>query len=75
MRKLGIAILGFIGGLFAGLMLTEVVSRIILGISGTFPDSLPLALALGCLTPVLAVAGVPAALAIDSRRPHHNELS
>jgi hypothetical protein len=75
MRKLGVALLGFIVGLFAGFLLTEVIARIAVAAGMQIADSLPLALTLGCLTPLLALAGVPAALVFDGRRHRQAGLS
>jgi Family of unknown function (DUF5957) len=70
MRKIGVAILGLFGGLLTGFLLLEVIARIVLGNDGQVPDSLPLALLLGYLTPVLAIVGVVIALVIDGRMRH-----
>jgi hypothetical protein len=70
MRKIGVAILGLFGGLLTGFLLLEVIARIVLGNDGQVPDSLPLALLLGYLTPVLAIVGVVIALVIDGRLRH-----
>jgi hypothetical protein len=70
MRRLGVAALGLIGGLLTGLLLIEVIARIALGSVGQVPDSLPLGLLLGSLTPVLAIVGVVVALVIDVRMRH-----
>jgi hypothetical protein len=70
MRKLGVAALGLFGGLLTGYLLIEVIARIVLGSDGQVPDSLPLALLLGYLTPVLAIVGVVIALVIDGRMRH-----
>ena len=70
MRKLGVAALGLFGGLLTGYLLIEVIARIVLGNDGQVPDSLPLALLLGYLTPVLAIVGVVIALVIDGRMRH-----
>ena len=70
MRKFGIAILGLLGGALGGLLLTEIIARIALGVSGGSVDRafpLPLALLLGYLTPILAVVGIVVALSLDSR--------
>lgn len=68
MRKFGIALLGLLGGIIAGFLVAEIVARIAIGDSVAFPDSLPLALAVGCITPSMAVVGVVAALVLDGRR-------
>ena len=70
MRRLGVAVLGFLSGLLSGFLLIEVFVRIALGSDGQVPDSLPLALLLGYLTPVLAILGVVLALVIDGRMRH-----
>jgi hypothetical protein len=70
MRRLGVAVLGFLSGLLSGFLLIEVIARIALGSDGQVPDSLPLALLLGYLTPVLAILGVVLALVIDGRMRH-----
>jgi Family of unknown function (DUF5957) len=70
MRRLGVAVLGFLSGLLTGFLLVEVIARIALGSDGQVPDSLPLALLLGYLTPVLAILGVVLALVIDGRMRH-----
>ncbi len=70
MRRFGIAILGLLGGALVGLLLTEIIARIALGLSGGLVDSafpLPLALLLGYLTPVLAVVGIVVAIGLDGR--------
>ncbi len=67
MRKLGVAALGLFGGLLIGFLLTEVIARIAVGGTGQLSDSLPLALLLGLLTPLLAIVGVVVALVIDGR--------
>jgi hypothetical protein len=73
MRKLGVAVIGFFCGLLAGIALTEVIARITLGISGHLPGVL--ALPLGCLMPLLALAGVVVALVIDDRAHRQDALS
>ena len=70
MRRLGVAVLGLFSGLLTGFLLIEVIARISLGSSGQVPDSLPLGLLLGYLTPVLATLGVVLALVIDGRMRH-----
>lgn len=67
MRKLGIGLLGLLGGLLAGLIVHDVLARILLD-DGRFPDSLPVALLIGFLTPTFAIAGVVLALVVDNRR-------
>jgi len=69
MRKFGIALLGLLGGIVVGVFVTGFVARIAIDDTGMFPDLLPLALLVGCITPGLAIAGVMAALALDSRKP------
>ena len=61
MRTVGVASLGLVCGLLAGLVATEVIARIALAGGGQISGSLPLALLLGFLTPALAVAGAVAA--------------
>jgi hypothetical protein len=73
MRKLGVAVIGFFCGLLVGTVLTEVIARITLGISGHLPGVL--ALPLGCLMPLLALAGVVVALVIDDRAHRQDALS
>jgi hypothetical protein len=70
MRRFGIAALGFFSGLLIGFLLIEVIARIALGSDGQMPDSLPLGLLLGYLTPVLAILGVVVVLVIDGRMRH-----
>ena len=67
MRKLGVAFIGLITGLLVGFLFTDVIARIAMSGSGQLPDSLPLALLLGFLSPALAIAGTVLALVIDSR--------
>jgi Family of unknown function (DUF5957) len=67
MRKLGVAFIGLIGGLLVGFLIHEVIARIAMSGSGQLPDSLPLALLLGFLTPALAIVGTVVALVIDGR--------
>lgn len=69
-RRLAVADLGLFSGLLTGFLLIEVIARIALGSDGQMPDSLPLALLLGYLTPVLAIVGVVLALVIDGRMRH-----
>jgi hypothetical protein len=66
MRKLGIGFLGLLGGFLLGFIIHDILARVLLD-DGMFPDSLPLALLVGFLTPTLAVVGVVVALAIDNR--------
>ncbi len=75
MRWLGIAILGLFSGLLIGFVAHEIIARIAISGTGQFPDSLPLALLVGYLTPALGIAGVVVALVIDSRAGHRNESS
>lgn len=67
MRKLGIGIGGLLSGFLAGLIVHDVLARVLLD-EGMFPDSLPLALLVGFLTSALAIVGVVGGLAIDDRR-------
>jgi hypothetical protein len=70
MRKLGVAVLGFFSGLLTSFLIIEVIARISLGSDGWMPDSLPLGLLLGYLTPVLAILGLVLALVFDGRMRH-----
>ena len=64
MRRFGLAVLGFLGGLVVGFLLTEAIAVIaVFGVGGQLPDSL----LLRSLAPALALAGVVLAFAIDSR--------
>jgi hypothetical protein len=67
MRKLGVAFIGLISGLLVGFLIHEVIARIAMSGSGQLPDSLPLALLLGFLTPALAIVGTVVALVVDGR--------
>lgn len=67
MRTIGIAALGLAGGILAGLVVQDVLARLLLD-DGVFPNSLPLALLVGFLTPAAAVTGVVLALLLDRRR-------
>jgi hypothetical protein len=67
MRRIGVTVLGLASGLLAGLIVHDVLARVLLD-DGAFPDSLPAALLVGFLTPALAVAGAVVALVVDSRR-------
>ncbi len=67
MRALGVSVLGLFCGLFVGFLTTEVIAVIALGSDGQLPDSMPLTLLLGYLTPVFAIAGIVVALLVDSR--------
>lgn len=67
MRILGIGLLGLLGGLLCGFIIHDVLARVLLD-DGRLPDSMPLALLLGFMTPALGVIGVLLALVIDSRR-------
>lgn len=67
MRTIGIAALGLVGGVLLGLIVQDVLARLLLD-DGVFPDSLPLALLVGFLTPALAVVGIVVALVLDARR-------
>ena len=73
MRKLGVAVIGFFCGLLAGFVLTEGIARIAIGLSGHLPGVL--ALPLGCLMPLLALAGVVVALIVDDREQRQRGLS
>ena len=74
MRKLGVAVLGLFIGLVTGLLLTDVIARLALAAGVHLPDALPLAILLGFLSPILAVAGVVVALGIDGRARRRDEL-
>jgi hypothetical protein len=65
MRKLGVAFIGLMGGLLVGFLVHEAIARIVMSGSGQLPDSLPLALLLGFLTPALAIVGAVVTLVID----------
>ncbi len=69
MRKLGVAFIGLISGLLVGFLFTDVIARVAMSGSGQLPDSLPLALLLGFLSPALAIVivGTVLALVIDGR--------
>lgn len=67
MRKLGVAFIGLISALLVGFLIHEVIARIAMSGSGQLPDSLPLALLLGFLSPALAIVGTVLALVIDVR--------
>lgn len=68
MRKLGIAALGFFGGLMTGLIVNEILGVILFGLGMQTLDSPLLIIPLRLLAPVLALLGVPLALAIDGRK-------
>jgi hypothetical protein len=65
MRNLGVALIGLISGLLVGFLFTDVIARVAMSGSGQLPDSLPLALLLGFLSPALAIVGTVLALVID----------
>ncbi|MGH3658629.1 MAG: hypothetical protein ACRDUA_18390 [Micromonosporaceae bacterium] len=67
MRALGVGILGLFCGLLAGFMVTEIVAVSVMGPGGQLPESLPLMIVLGWISPVMAVVGVVVALLIDGR--------
>jgi hypothetical protein len=67
MRKLGIGVAGLVAGLLVAFGVVEVITRVALDDPSRLDDSLPLALLLGFITPVLAIVGVVVALAIDNR--------
>ena len=52
MRKLGVAFIGLISGLLVGLLFADVIARVAMSGSEQLPDSLPLALLLGFLSPL-----------------------
>jgi hypothetical protein len=72
MRKIGIALLGLIGGLVGGFLLTEAISIGIYLVAGQVPDSTAVVTTLRFLTPTLAIAGVVIALTLDGRRLHRS---
>jgi ABC-type antimicrobial peptide transport system permease subunit len=73
MRKLIVGLVGLLAGLLVGFVAHELLARALTE-DGTFPDSTPLAILVGFLTPVGAVAGVVAALGVDHRLvKHHSE--
>ena len=67
MRRLGVGIVGLLGGLIAGFIVVEIVTRTAVDDPNRLADSLPSALLVGFTTPVLAIVGVLVALAIDNR--------
>ena len=67
MRRLGVGIAGLVGGLLAGFLVVELIARFAVDDPGQLADSLPLAVLVGLITPVLAIVGVVVALAIDTR--------
>jgi hypothetical protein len=67
MRRLGVGIAGLLGGLVAGFVVVEVITRTAVDDPSQLADSIPLALLVGFTTPVLAIVGVVVALAIDNR--------
>ncbi len=67
MRKLGVAFIGLIGGLLVSFLVLFLVHVVIVSGSGQLPESLPLALLLGFLSPALAIVGIVVALVIDGR--------
>jgi hypothetical protein len=67
MRNLGVAFIGLITGLLVGFLFTDVIARVAMSGSEQLPDSLPLALLLGFLSPALAIVGTVLALVIDGR--------
>jgi hypothetical protein len=69
LRTLGVALVGLVVGLLAGVLVQEVIARVAVS-GGQFPDSTALALFLGFVTPALAIAGVVAAPIIDGRMRH-----
>jgi len=68
MRRFGVGIVGLLGGLVAGFVVVEIITRTAVDDPSQLADSLPLALLVGFTTPVLAVVGVVVALAIDKGR-------
>jgi Family of unknown function (DUF5957) len=67
MRNLGVAFIGLITGLLVGFLFTDVIAWVAMSGSEQLPDSLPLALLLGFLSPALAIVGTVLALVIDGR--------
>ena len=67
MRRLGVGIAGFVGGLLVGFFVVEVITRTAVDDPSQLADSIPLALLVGFTTPVLAIVGVLVALVIDTR--------
>ena len=65
MRRFGLAVLGFLGGLVVGFLLTEAIA--VIAVFGVGGGQLPDSLLLRSLAPALALAGVVLAFAIDSR--------
>lgn len=66
-RHAGVALLGFLGGAFTGVALTDLLAWVTFKDAG--PDTtFPLGPAVGILTPALGVAGALIALALDRRR-------
>jgi hypothetical protein len=75
MRRLGAGIAGFLGGLVAGFIVVEIITRTVVEEPGQLADSIPLALLVGFTTPVLAIAGVVVALAIEGRSHRRGDSS
>jgi hypothetical protein len=67
MRKLGIGVLGLLGGLIAAFVVIEVIVTTAVDQPSQLAESPPLAMLVGLTIPVLAPAGVAAALTIDRR--------
>jgi hypothetical protein len=69
MRRLGIGLLGLVGGLLAGVVLQDVLSRSLVS-----SDSSPvILLAMGSLLPLSGAAGSVLALWLDHRQHRRNE--
>ena len=71
MRKVMVGLVGLLAGLLVGFVAHELLARALTE-DGAFPDSTPLAILVGFLTPVGAVAGFVAALAVDHRLVKRN---
>jgi hypothetical protein len=67
MRTVGFTVLGLAAGLVAGLLLTDVVTRIAMPGGGNIADNLPLAMLLGFAPIILGILGAVTAPLIDRR--------
>ena len=67
MRRLAVGIAGLLGGLVAGFIVVEIITRTAVDHPRELADSIPLAVLVGFTTPALAIVGVVVALAIDNR--------
>jgi hypothetical protein len=74
MRKLGVGIIGLLGGLIVAFVAIEIIVTTAVDEPSQLAESPPLALLLSFTMPVLALAGVVVALAVDGRlrRQHHS---